>query len=91
MKLAARLMLGLVLLVPLLAPLDAGAVMDDMTYCRELYDLAVKYRGGAIMGDTKPTIDELVALDLCKNGNTKEGIAMLENKLTGGKVSLPPR
>lgn len=87
MKSALRVSLAVVVL----APLDAGAQSDDLAYCNTLYDLAVRYCGKAIMGQTKPDAGMIVALDQCQAGNTAAGIATLEKKLRDCKVSLPPR
>ena len=86
-----RLAFRVVLLGALLAPLDAGAAKDDLAYCSELYDMAVRYRGNSIQGDNKPSRDMIIALDQCRNGQASQGIATLEQILTNGKISLPPR
>ena len=75
----------------LLAPIDAGAQSDDLAYCNTLYDLAVRYRGSAIMGQSKPDIGMIAALEQCKSGDSAAGIATLEQKLRNGKIDLPPR
>ena len=87
MKVAHRVSLAFVLL----APIDASAQGDDLAYCSTLYDLAVRYCGKAIMGQSKPDAAMIVALDQCKNGNAAAGIATLEQKLRDCKISLPPR
>ncbi len=69
----------------------AGAQGDDLAYCDKLYDLAVRYRGKAIMGDMRPTPDMIVAQDQCRAGKTGEGIATLEQLLRNANISLPPR
>jgi hypothetical protein len=95
MKLPSRVLPGVVLLaaVPALAsPLvPALAASDDLTYCTTLYDMAVKYRGRAIQGESKPDPDMIVALEQCKHGNAAAGIATLEHKLRDGKINIPPR
>jgi hypothetical protein len=95
MKLPSRVLSGVVLLaavpalVPALAPAEAAS--DDLTYCTTLYDMAVKYRGRAIQGESKPDPDMIVALQQCKHGNASAGIATLEHKLRDGKINIPPR
>jgi hypothetical protein len=88
MKLAPQLLLG----VLLLAPIDGRAqTSDDLAYCTTLYDLAVKYRGRQINGDSKPDPDMIVALDQCKHGNSAAGIATLERRLRSADITPPPR
>ena len=77
--------------VLLLAPMAVGAQGDELAYCDRLYDLAVRYRGKAIMGEMRPTPDMIVAQEQCKAGKSSEGIATLEHLLRNGKISLPPR
>lgn len=91
MKFAFRVPLVPVLLAAALAPRQAGAAMDDLAYCTLLYEMAVKYRGRAIQGESKPDPDMIVALEQCKHGDTKDGIATLEHKLRDGRINLPPR
>jgi len=95
MKLAPRVLSGLVLLAAasaLVPPLVlVQAASDDLTYCTTLYDMAVKYRGRAIQGESKPDLDMVVALEQCKHGNAAAGIATLEHKLRDGRISIPPR
>jgi hypothetical protein len=84
---------GLLLLVPILA-FPSGASMaqtDDLAYCTTLYDLAVKYRGRQINGDSKPDPDMIVALEQCKRGNGPSGIATLERRLRSADITVPPR
>jgi hypothetical protein len=91
MKFASRALLVPVLLAPALVSCQASAAMDDLAYCTLLYEMAVKYRGRAIQGESKPDPDMVVALEQCRNGDTKDGIATLERKLRDGKINLPPR
>ena len=91
MKFASCVLLVPFLLAPALVPRPAGAAMDDLAYCTLLYEMAVKYRGRAIQGESKPDPDMVVALEQCRNGDTKDGIATLEHKLRDGKINLPPR
>jgi hypothetical protein len=63
----------------------------DLAYCGTLYDLAVRYRGRQINGESKPDPDMIVALEQCKRGNTAAGIATLEQRLRSAAVTLPPR
>ena len=79
------------LLTVLLLPAAASAQSDDLAYCNKLYAMAVRYSGKAVMGDSKPTPEMIVAQDQCQNGNTAAGIAYLEDKLRRTQVSLPPR
>ena len=48
MRLAPRLLLGCFLL----APIDLHAQAGELAYCTTLYDLAVKYRGRQINGES---------------------------------------
>ena len=95
MKLAPGVLSSVVLLAsvlaigPALAP--AWAASDDLTYCTTLYEMAVKYRGRAIQGESKPDLDMVVALEQCKHGDAAAGIATLEHKLRDGRISIPPR
>ena len=91
MKCALRVLLASVLLAPALVPTRAGAAMDDLAYCTLLYEMAVKYRGRAIQGESKPDLDMVVALEECKHGQAAAGIATLEGKLRDGKINLPAR
>jgi hypothetical protein len=64
---------------------------SDLAYCNTLYDLAVRYRGRQINGESKPDPDMIVALEQCKHGQAAAGIATLEKRLRSADVSLPPR
>jgi hypothetical protein len=64
---------------------------SDLAYCTQLYDLAVRFRGRQINGESKPDPDMIVALEQCKSGNTAAGIATLEQRLRSAAVTLPPR
>jgi hypothetical protein len=64
---------------------------SDLAYCNKLYDLAVRFRGRQINGESKPDPDMIVALEQCKSGNTAAGIATLEQRLRSAAVTLPPR
>jgi len=74
-----------------LAPIEVGAQSDDLAYCNKLYDMAVRYRGKAIMGDMRPTPEMVIAQEQCKGGNPLAGIATLERNLRNGDITLPPR
>ena len=87
MKLAPWLLPGCLLL----APIDLHAQAGELAYCTTLYDLAVKYRGRQINGESKPDPDMIVALEQCKHGNAAAGIATLERKVRSADVNLPPR
>jgi len=92
MKFAFRVLLSAVLLAPpLVIGAGAKAEMDDLTYCTLLYDMAVKYKGRAIQGESKPDPDMIIALEQCRHGEAAAGIATLEQKLASAKVNLPPR
>jgi hypothetical protein len=67
------------------------AQSSDLAYCTTLYDLAVRYRGRQINGESKPDPDMIVALEQCKHGNAVAGIATLEQRLRSAAVNLPPR
>ena len=75
----------------MLAPIDLHAQAGELAYCTTLYDLAVKYRGRQINGESKPDPDMIVALEQCKHGQAAAGIATLEQKLRDGDINLPPR
>lgn len=79
------------LVFALLAPLGAGAQSADLVYCEKLFDMAVRYRGKAIMGDMRPTPDMVVAQEQCKAGNTTAGIATLDRLLRDADITPPPR
>ena len=64
---------------------------SDLAYCNTLYDMAVRYRGRQINGESKPDPDMIVALEQCKHGQAAAGIATLEQKLRDGDINLPPR
>ena len=87
MKLALQLSLGSLLL----APIEVGAQADDLAYCSTLYDLAVRYRGRLINGESKPDPDMIVALEQCKHGQAAAGIAHLQQRLRSADVTVPPR
>lgn len=64
---------------------------SDLAYCNTLYDMAVRYRGRQINGESKPDPDMIVALEQCKHGQMAAGIATLEKRLRSADVTLPPR
>ena len=67
------------------------AQSSDLAYCTQLYDLAVRFRGRQINGESKPDPDMIIALEQCKHGQPAAGIATLEQKLRNGDINLPPR
>ena len=73
------------------SPVPSRAQSDDLAYCNTLYDLAVRYRGRLINGESKPDPDMIVALEQCKHGQAAAGIATLEQKLRDGDINPPPR
>jgi hypothetical protein len=83
--------LRLSLVLALLAPIVANAQGDDLAYCGKLYDMAVRYRGKAIMGDMRPTTTMIIAQEQCKAGNTTAGISTLDRILRDGDIIPPPR
>jgi len=87
MKVLLRTSLALVLL----APIEVGAQSDDLAYCNKLFDMAVRYRGKAIMGDMRPTPPMVIAQEQCKGGNTVAGIGTLDRILRDGDITPPPR
>ena len=92
MKFAFRVLLSAVLLAPpLVVGAGAEAEMDDLAYCTLLYDMAVKYKGRAIQGESKPDPDMIIALEQCRHGQAPAGIATLQQKLVSAKVTPPPR
>ncbi len=86
MRIAPHLCFLLVALAPY-----AAAAQSDAAYCDKLYDYAVRYRGKATMGESKPTPDMIIAQDQCRNGRTGEGIATLERLLRNANITPPPR
>ena len=84
-------LLRLSLVLALLAPIAAAAQSNDLAYCGKLYDMAVRYRGKAIMGDMRPTPPMVIAQEQCKGGNTTAGIDTLERILHDGDITPPPR
>ena len=86
-----KALLRLSLVLALLAPIAAAAQSDDVTYCGKLYDMAVRYRGKAIMGDMQPTPPMVVAREQCKAGNTTAGIGTLDRLLRDADITPPPR
>ena len=64
---------------------------SDLAYCTTLYDMAVRYRGRQINGESKPDPDMIVALEQCKHGQAAAGIATLEQRLRSANMNLPPR
>jgi hypothetical protein len=81
-------------LFAVLAPLSPDASIaqaSDLAYCTQLYDLAVRFRGRQINGESKPDPDMIVALEQCKHGKAAAGIATLEQRLRSADVPLPPR
>ena len=67
------------------------AQSSDLAYCNTLYDMAVRYRGRQINGESKPDPDMIVALEQCKHGQAAAGIATLEQRLRSANMNLPPR
>jgi hypothetical protein len=88
-------MRGHLFLLAALAGLPSGPTpaqgSGDLAYCSTLYDLAVRYRGRQINGESKPDPDMIVALEQCRRGNAAAGIATLEQRLRSAAVTLPPR
>jgi hypothetical protein len=73
----------------------AQSPQGDVAYCRALAAAYVHYIGRS---ETSPyddvrrgSLDGQVAASQCVPGRTAEAIAVLEQKLRNGKVSLPPR
>jgi hypothetical protein len=89
--LSMKPLLRLSLVLCLLVPIEVGAQGSDLSYCNKLYDMAVRYRGKAIMGDMQPTPPMVIAREQCKGGNTATGIAFFEQNLRNGDITLPPR
>ena len=84
-------LLCLSLVLALLAPVAAVAQSGDLAYCNTLFDMAVRYRGKAIMGDMRPTPPMVIAQEQCKAGNTTAGIGTLDRILRDGDITPPPR
>ncbi len=79
------------LVFALFAPIAVDAESSDLAYCDKLFDMAVRYRGKAIMGDMQPTPPMVVAREQCKAGNTTAGIGTLDRILRDGDITPPPR
>jgi hypothetical protein len=73
------------------SPVPSMAQSGDLAYCTQLYELAVRYRGRQINGESKPDPDMIVALEQCKHGNAAAGIATLQQRLRSADVTVPPR
>jgi hypothetical protein len=73
------------------SPSPSRAQADDLAYCSTLYDMAVRYRGRQINGESKPDPDMIVALEQCKHGQAAAGIATLERRLRSADITPPPR
>jgi len=84
-------LLRLSFVLALLAPIAAAAQSNDVAYCNTLFDMAVRYRGKAIMGDMQPTPPMVVAREQCKAGNTTAGIGTLDRLLRDADITPPPR
>ena len=82
--------------VPLLAAAlllasPASAQGDDAAYCAKLAELAQRYLGKQILGQNRPDVETLYAIDRCEKGDTATGIPILERKLRNGDITLPAR
>jgi hypothetical protein len=73
----------------------AQSPQDEIAYCQALASTYVHYIGRS---ETSPyndvrrgSLDGQVAASQCVPGRTAEAIAVLEQKLRNGKVTLPPR
>ncbi|MBN9091575.1 MAG: hypothetical protein J0J01_32035 [Reyranella sp.] len=86
-----RRYLSLLAVLAGLSPGPGRAQSSDLAYCTQLYDLAVRYRGRQINGESKPDPDMIVALEQCKHGNAAAGIATLQQRLRSAAVTVPPR
>jgi len=84
-------LLRLSFVLALLAPIAAAAQSSDVAYCNTLFDMAVRSRGKAIMGDMQPTPPMVVAREQCKAGNTTAGIGTLDRLLRDADITPPPR
>jgi hypothetical protein len=86
-----KALLRLSFVLALLAPISAAAQTNELAYCDKLFDMAVRYRGKAIMGDMRPTPPMVIAQEQCKAGNTTAGIGTLDRILRDGDITPPPR
>jgi hypothetical protein len=71
----------LVAAMPAAAQAPAG---DDLARCEELYAKYVRYSnpgGEGRQGSAFSTVEAQSAVEQCRRGNTREGIAVLERKL----------
>ena len=73
----------------------ARSPQDEMAYCQALASTYVHYIGRSEASPyddvRRGSLDGQVAASQCVPGRTAEAIAVLEQKLRNGKVSLPPR
>jgi hypothetical protein len=74
-----------------LLPVATSAQSTDAEYCAKLADLALRYLGKQILGESKPDVPTVVAIDRCQKGDTAAGIPILEAKLRNGGFTLPAR
>ena len=73
----------------------AQSPQGEMAYCQALASTYVHYIGRSEASPyndvRRGSLDGQVAASQCVPGRTAEAIAVLEQKLRNGKVSLPPR
>jgi len=82
-------------LAALAAAAFAQSPQGEMAYCQALASTYVHYIGRSEASPyhdvRRGSLDGQVAASQCVPGRTTEAIAVLEQKLRNGKVSLPPR
>jgi hypothetical protein len=78
-------------LIALALPLAASAQSDDAAYCKALIQAYQRYvvKTGSHSPNTG-SVDGQVAMEHCRAGDTS-AIPVLEQKLRGQGVALPPR
>jgi hypothetical protein len=75
-----------------LPAIAAMAQSDDVAYCAQLGNLALRYTGSSgSEGRLSPDLSTLGAIADCNKGNTAAGIAALERKLRAHGFTLPKR
>jgi|1186.fasta_scaffold626011_1 hypothetical protein len=86
---------ALTLLAPSASPwAQAGGTPADVRYCGALSQLYMRYVGNP---ETEPRgirrndAEAEDAMTQCRRGNPAPAIPVLERKLTGNRITLPPR
>jgi hypothetical protein len=73
-------------------PTGAAAQGDDKAYCEALGALALRFiRSAGGDGGSAPDLNVLGAITDCNRGRYDRGIPLLERRLRGAGITLPPR